>query len=612
VRGRIAHFGGTDAGPAVAPGPIVFASYSGIWGGAERALLDVIEAVTAPSILLCPEGPLAERARAAGTPVLVRPERAFEMRGGLGSRAAAAFRLGAHAAEIRALVGTMKPRAVVAWNMRSGIAAAIALRLHDRRHRRTPLIFQQSDLLPAGVTAAVVRLAAGAADCVIVNSSAVASDLGARGRCVVVHPGIDVDAYVPRPLPPGPPQVLTLGAIAPSKRPDLALEAVALACRELPELRLVVAGHLVDRGGAALLRALRERATKPDLAGRVDFVGHLPDPREAFAQSWCLLHCAEREAFGLVVVEAMASGRPVVAPASGGPAEIVEPGVGLLYPPGDAGAAARALVALLSDRERVRMAGEHARRRAEGFRREESARRWRSAASSVLPRRRIPQPHGDQAIGIVTVTYDSAAPLTRLLRSVARCLPHATVLVIDSDSNDGSASVARAWPGGATVIELGADAGCAGAANAAVAAIDAAACVLLRPDVQLVDESLLYLGAEATRSGTPDRLLAPVVLGPGGTPEPLRRRRKLWLGDAPRRVAFEDMYCLCARTETLLRLGPFDDQSLVPDTDRELGLRARDAGVETWWWPTARVIRGDAQQSREPSRERPRRVELSH
>ena len=56
----------------------------------------------------------------------------------------------------------------------------------------------------------------------------------------------------------------------------------------------------------------------------------------ALQEHHVLLHCADREPWGLVLIEALAAGRPVVAPAAGGPLEILDRG---LYPPGDADAA---------------------------------------------------------------------------------------------------------------------------------------------------------------------------------------------------------------------------------------------------------------------------------
>jgi N-acetylglucosaminyl-diphospho-decaprenol L-rhamnosyltransferase len=45
-----------------------------------------------------------------------------------------------------------------------------------------------------------------------------------------------------------------------------------------------------------------------------------------------------------------------------------------------------------------------------------------------------------------------------------------------------------------------------------------------------------------------------------------------------------------ARTDTLRRLGPFDPSAFLYAEDLDLGLRATDAGIETWFWPAARVL----------------------
>ena len=63
-----------------------------------------------------------------------------------------------------------------------------------------------------------------------------------------------------------------------------------------------------------------------------------------------IVHASDREPFGIVVIEAMALGKPVVAGAAGGPAEVITPGVdGLLAPFGDAPALAQALLRYLDD-----------------------------------------------------------------------------------------------------------------------------------------------------------------------------------------------------------------------------------------------------------------------
>jgi GT2 family glycosyltransferase len=58
----------------------------------------------------------------------------------------------------------------------------------------------------------------------------------------------------------------------------------------------------------------------------------------------------------------------------------------------------------------------------------------------------------------------------------------------------------------------------------------------------------------------------------------------------PRRVAWAVGACLAARTDVLRRLGPFDERIFLYAEDLDLGLRAARAGVDTWLWPSARVI----------------------
>jgi glycosyltransferase involved in cell wall biosynthesis len=96
-------------------------------------------------------------------------------------------------------------------------------------------------------------------------------------------------------------------------------------------------------------------------------------PSPAIAGAWrrCLIGLvpsAWAEPFGLVAVEAMQAGRPVIASAAGGLADIVVDGeTGLLTPPGDPAALAAALRRLLADKALREAMGEAGRRRAAAF-----------------------------------------------------------------------------------------------------------------------------------------------------------------------------------------------------------------------------------------------------
>ena len=214
-----------------------------------------------------------------------------------------------------------------------------------------------------------------------------------------------------------------------------------------------------------------------------------------------------------------------------------------------------------------------------------------------------------QPLALVTVTHESAAELDGLLSSIARYMPDAELVVVDCASADGSAGVARA--AGAATIALDRNVGFGAACNLGLAQVSAPATLLVNPDVELLDDSPLELAAELLRS---DRLLAPLVLYPDGSRQdtvhpipasapdlvravlpaaltPGRARVALapWQAKAPRRVGWAVGCAIAARTATLRRLGPFDESIFLYGEDLELCLRAAAGGVETWFWPAARV-----------------------
>jgi GT2 family glycosyltransferase/glycosyltransferase involved in cell wall biosynthesis len=587
----------------------LFVSYSGRFGGAERLLLDCAPALDGERVLACPEGPFADAARAAGLRVITLREHALELRGSAAQPALAALRLAAHGAEARRLVRDLRPDLLLAWGMRSAIA--LARPLGDARPART--VFQHNDLLPGPAVARAVRAAAARYDRVIALSKAIARDLDPAGelgeRVAVCHPGVDLDRFAALPPPERPGQALVLGAIVDWKRPDLALDAAALAAQRVPSLRLRLAGAPLDDAGEELLARLHERAAGPELAGRVDVSGPA-DAADALREATCLLHCADREPFGLVVLEALASARPVVAPAAGGPAELLDDEVGRLYPPGDAAAAADRLAELLGDPGLAARLGQAGRRRAEerhGL--PEAGLRWREAVAPPAE-----PPARGEGLALVTVTHDSERDLEALLRSVSLHLPLARVVVVDSGSGDGSVAVARAAGERVEVIELD-NVGYGAGTNRGLQAVTEPITAVINPDVELLDDSL---GAAAAAASTgPDRILAPLVLLPDGTrqdsvhplpataadvtrslvPDRLALTLGPWRSKRPRRVGWAVGCCLVARTDTLRRLGPFDERIFMYAEDLDLGLRAGEAGIETWFWPSARVLHKRAQSS---------------
>ena len=324
---------------------MLFVSYAAALGGAERLLLDQAAALRRPVALACPEGPLAVAAREHGHAVWPLRSRRLELRASPRDRVAAPLRLAAQAREVRRVVARASPTCVVAWSMRGLLVAAAAM----AGARARPLAFAHNDLIPSGAVGRLVRLAAGRAELVIAASQAIARDLDPAGTMAVevVQPGVDLERFCPATLPDHP-SVLVAGALVPWKQLDVALEIVALARRELPGLTVAIAGEPLGDTGRLLQEHLERRAAEPDLDGSVRLLGPVADMPAALARATCLLHCADREPFGLVLAEALAVGRPVVAPGAFGPIEIVDDTCGRLYEPGDIPAAAAALVDALS------------------------------------------------------------------------------------------------------------------------------------------------------------------------------------------------------------------------------------------------------------------------
>ncbi len=317
----------------------LFVSYSSVLGGAERILLDRAAALGAPTALACPPGALADSARARGMDVVELERRRLELRGSARDRAQAPLRLAAQAREVRAAVRRLAPRCVVGWSMRGLLSCTAAL---STVRAAPPLVFAHNDLLPSAGVARSVRTAARRCAAVVALSDAIAADLELE-RTTVIRPGVNLHRFAPSPLPDGKPIVLVLGALVGWKRPGLALEIAARVLAERPGVTFRLAGAPLDDAGHELMARLRRRAEQPDLTGRVELGGQVSDAAAALAGATCLLHCADREPFGMVLAEALASGRPVAAPAAAGPLEIVDRSCGALYRPGDPDAGAHAL-----------------------------------------------------------------------------------------------------------------------------------------------------------------------------------------------------------------------------------------------------------------------------
>lgn len=169
-------------------------------------------------------------------------------------------------------------------------------------------------------------------------------------RITIVPMPSPVPPALPRAVVPG--RVLFLGRLVQRKGAHVALAAFARIAPHHAGLHLRIVGDGPERS------ALEAQATALGVADRVTFVGAVPPSAVAaeYAQAACFVMPAitdwkgEQEGFGLVLVEAMRAGVPVIASASGGIPDIVRADTtGVLVPPDDAAALADALDGLMRD-----------------------------------------------------------------------------------------------------------------------------------------------------------------------------------------------------------------------------------------------------------------------
>ncbi len=230
--------------------------------------------------------------------------------------------------------------------------------------------------LLAGLDNATARFAA-ALVAVSEDTRRAYEDQGYRGQIRVVYNGVPAatgntdGVRTALSIPADAPLVAEVGRLCDVKGQRELIDAVA----RLPGVHAVLVGADLERGGA-YERALRHRAEELGVADRVVFAGYRDDAERVVAAADVFALPSWTEGLPLVVLEAMALGRPVVATAVGGTPELVSDGeTGLLVPPRDVEALTAALRRVLADEVLQQRLGEAGKRRvAERFSSEAMAR----------------------------------------------------------------------------------------------------------------------------------------------------------------------------------------------------------------------------------------------
>ena len=187
----------------------------------------------------------------------------------------------------------------------------------------------------------------------------------AETRGLVLYDGVEAEE-VPHPaaraavvaefaIPPSAKIVGMVARIAPQKDHQTFLEAARLVLQSAPETHFLIVGDHSGSAAAELHAELGRRVRDSDIAPHVTFTGFRSDTASLFAAMDVAVLATHFEGFGLVLLEAMIQGRPVVATAVGGVLEIVADGeTGLLHRHQDADHLAEQILSLLRDPERAR------------------------------------------------------------------------------------------------------------------------------------------------------------------------------------------------------------------------------------------------------------------
>ena len=191
-----------------------------------------------------------------------------------------------------------------------------------------------------------------------------------RERLQTLYSGIDLDAVPAHDdgsgrrrrfgIPEAAPVVGTVASLFPRKGYDVMLRALPAIATAAPDVRYVIVGS----GDAAYERRLKALVRELGLDHQAHFAGFQDSVYPCLAAMDVYVHPARMEGFGIAVLEAMAMGKPVVATTAGGLPEIVRDGeTGLLVPPDDPDALARAVIRLVQDPLQRRKLGEGGRDR---------------------------------------------------------------------------------------------------------------------------------------------------------------------------------------------------------------------------------------------------------
>lgn len=329
-------------------------------------------------------GPMVAQVQSLGVPTWVIPA----------GRLRQAHRFPASVRQIAALARREKADVLLSWMAKPHLYGSFAARMAG-----IPALWYQLGLpTPPGPLdrAATWLPARGILACSQAGADAQAR-LTPKRPLRVVHPGVELErfdpAVLPTPaearrklgLPTEGPLIGIVGRLQRWKGIHVLVEAMPHILQSYPQAHGVVVGgeHALEPGYPAYVHGRIQALGLQDAMIMAGLQRNVPEWMQAMD---VIVHASDREPFGIVVIEAMALGKPVVAGDAAGPTEIITDGVhGLLTPFDDAPALARAVLRHLDDPAAAARMGAAARARARDFSTENYAKHLIEAVGSLCP-----------------------------------------------------------------------------------------------------------------------------------------------------------------------------------------------------------------------------------
>jgi phosphatidylinositol alpha-1,6-mannosyltransferase len=213
------------------------------------------------------------------------------------------------------------------------------------------------------------------AEAIVAVSEAVARSVARRpGQVVRVIPnGVDLERFYPDPTREPGSRVVFVGRLIANKGPDVAIEAFRIVRERAPGATMVMVGR------GPMGDALRRQARETGLEEAITFLGLQNDVSGILRESDIFVRPSEVEGMPLTILEAMATGLPVVACDVGGVAEVVNAGVtGHVVSPGSTREVAGAILDLITDKRKAAAMG------AAGLRRVQEGFSWEATTAANL------------------------------------------------------------------------------------------------------------------------------------------------------------------------------------------------------------------------------------